>query len=182
MKLKLILSLSVAAIVPQLAFAEAHPTSGAGVTKAILDYCSKVDSADAGTFGKMWGIFGAAPDAGFEHDYDATMSQLMQLPLATGVQTCGGGAKQFAALGSSNSGGGGGSGQSNPGASGSSSGGGSGNGQSNPGGSGGSASGGGNGQSGSGGSGNPAGGGAKQVDPHQSTSKKPDSPHSGTRS
>jgi hypothetical protein len=100
MKLIKVLSLFGAAIVPQLALANAVLPSGLGQTKAIYDYCSKVDPADAATFGKMWsnaaeGKTSLAPASGFQVIYDSTISKLKALPKSDIVSGCHGGASQW---------------------------------------------------------------------------------------
>ncbi len=103
MKLIKVLSLFGVAIVPQLALADAASLpSGLGQTKAIYDYCSQIDPADAATFGKMWsyaaeGKTSLAPASGFRVIYDSTISKLKALPRSSMVSGCHGGASQWTA-------------------------------------------------------------------------------------
>jgi len=100
MKLIKVLSLFGAAVVPHLAFADASLPSGLGQTKAIYDYCSQINPADAATFGKMWsyaaeGNTSLAPASGFRAIYDSTISKLKALPRSAMVSGCHGGASQW---------------------------------------------------------------------------------------
>jgi hypothetical protein len=100
MKLIRVLTLFGVAIVPHLAFADVVQPSGLGETKAIYDYCSQIDPADAATFGKMWiyaanGAAGLTPTSDFNTIYNATISQLKALPRSTMVSGCHGGASQW---------------------------------------------------------------------------------------
>jgi hypothetical protein len=100
MKLIKVLSLFGAAIVPHLVFAQTTMPSGLGQTKAIYDFCSQIDPADAATFSQMWiystdGTAALTPASGFQAKYDATMSQLKALPRLSMVNGCHGGAVQW---------------------------------------------------------------------------------------
>jgi hypothetical protein len=103
MKLMKVLSLSGAVLVPHLAFADTHLAAGLGQTKAIYDYCSRIDPADAATFAKMWS-YAAGGNAnlpyasGFQAIYNSTLARLQALPKSRTASGCHGGATEWAGV------------------------------------------------------------------------------------
>jgi len=102
MKVLKVFSLFGLAILPHLAFADAPPPSDLAPIKAMLDYCSQIDPADAATFGRMWSSTAErektslASASGFQAIYDSTTSRLKTFPRSAMVSACHGGASQWA--------------------------------------------------------------------------------------
>jgi hypothetical protein len=102
MKLIKVLSLFGVAILPHVAFADAALPPDLGPIKAMLDYCSQIDPADAAIFGRMWSSTAErektslASASGFQGIYDSTTSRLKTFPRSTMVSACHGGASQWA--------------------------------------------------------------------------------------
>lgn len=79
-----VLALLAVSIAPHWAFAaDTTLPAGLGQTKAILDYCTQVDPADAAIFAQMWAVTSGNPKlqtaAGFQDNYNSVMATLKSL-------------------------------------------------------------------------------------------------------
>jgi hypothetical protein len=101
MKLIKVLSSLGVAILPHLAFADTTPAPDLGPIKAMLDYCSQIDPADAATFKRMWDSAAdrektsLSPASGFQAIYDSTTSRLKTFSRSGMVSACHSGASQW---------------------------------------------------------------------------------------